>query len=458
MSGFVAMLLVPILAVPVGPLAQPTPACRNGFYLVHGQRLRQFDEFGDRSEPVARLPVTLNAAGYVPGADVLIGLSGGRVVNVDRAGTVTDRGAAPAGLAGANAATVSGGRWLVRAGGELVAVDTSSLAVVRRVGLSAHIDVDDWDVNPADGKLYGLATGLLQTSLVRVDPASGEVARVFSFGLLPLTDSYGAVAVDMHGTLHALHNGTGRMYHMPLSNPARFTVTNPGLHSGTSDAAGCPVEWDYSTAPDSYGSARHTITHVGELTLAASPGSVPADATSFGVDVSVTNTTGRPALLAAWHDFDLDGRFGASELVTTTVTSTGVVSLHWPSVVVGASGDRAWLRLRLYGRKAGTVHPTGTASGGGVEDYPIRIVRPRAPQAPVVPPATPPPAGEQPPSPSPSASPAPPASAIARAPKVIEAKQKPSPRLPLTLALFTGMLIPAIVVVARGAARRRSSR
>ncbi len=449
-----AGVLVLMLAVPTGPATaaagEPGSLCRNGFYVIDDHSLRKFDEFGEVSEAVTQLSSTVNAVGYVAGEDVLIGLAASRVVTIDRQGTIRERGAAPKGLSGARAGTVSGRRWLVRAGGELVAVDTSSLAVVSRVPLSAYVDVDDWDVNPDDGKLYGLATGLLQTSLVRIDPGTGEVTRVYSFGLLPLLDSYGAVAIDMRGTMHALHSGSGRMYHMPLNNPGRFTTTNPGLHSGTSDAAGCPVEWDYSTAPEGYGNARHTTTNVGTLTLGTAEISLSG---ALDVNVAVVNTTGRPALLAAWYDQDADGRFGAAELVTATVSATSTVPLRWPA----AAGESSWLRLRLYGRRAGSVSPIGPANSGGVEDYPIRIVRAQ----PVRPPQSQPPptssspgtgAGQPTPAPSPSAS-------VSQEPKkvpgAVGVRPKPSPRLPVTLFLFTGMLIPAIIVAARAAGRKR---
>ncbi len=463
MSAFPVFALVLLLAVPVAPVQAQVSAslCRNGFYLVHDRKLRKFDEFGELSQTVASLSKTVNAIGFVPGSEVLIGVSGSRAVTIDAQGSVSDRGAAPSGTAGARAATVSQNRWLVLNDGVLVAVDPSSLAVLSRVHLSAFVDVDDFDVNPGDGKLYGLSTGLLQTHLVRIDPATGHVAFLFSYGLLPLFDKYGSVAIDMRGTMHALHNGSGRMFHIPLGNPGGFTVTNLGLNSGTSDAAGCPVQWDYSTAPESYGSARHTTTNVGELTLSAAPPAVPAGATSFGVEVSVTNTTGRSAQLTAWHDLDLDGKFGAGELVTTTVSASGTVSLQWPQVIVGAVGSQAWLRLRLYGRKPSSVQATGSASGGGVEDYPIRIVRPAVPGQPQPQPQPTPSPGSPsepgPPSASPSQSP-PRASAppVPRRPNtIVDAQQKPSPRLPLTLSLFVGMLIPAIIVVTRGAARRR---
>ncbi len=463
-SAFAISVLVLALAVPIGPIQVQASVCRNGFYLVHDKKLRKFDEFGELSEPVASLSKTVNAMGFLSGQEILIGLSGNRVVTIDAQGSITDRGAAPSGTANARAAAVSGSRWLVLSDGVLVAVDPSSLAVTSRVHLSAFVDVDDFDVNPGDGKLYGLATGLLQTHLVRIDPATGQVAFLFSFGLLPLLDRYGSVAIDMRGTMHALHNGSGRMFHVPLNNPSRFSVTNLGLSSGTSDAAGCPVEWDYSTAPPSYGTARHTTTNVGDLTLSAQPPSVAAGATSFGVDVSVTNTTGRPAQLAAWHDLDLDGKFGAGELMTATVSTSTIVPLRWPQVAVGATGNQAWLRLRLYGRKPSSVQPAGSASGGGVQDYPIRIIRPPAagqppiqppPQAPSQPQPTAP-IVSPPVSPSESASPPVPGSPMPRGPRgIVDAQQRKSPRLPVTLSLFIGMLIPAIVVATRGAARRR---
>jgi hypothetical protein len=447
-SALVASLLCAALAS-AGAAAPAAPdgagsLCRNGFYLVPEKELIRFDEHALDRVAVASMGDNVNALAYAESEELVYGVAakGGasRVVTIDRNGTMTDRGAAP--LPGAYAGTAESGQWIVHNGHEMATIELPGMEVVAKTKLPAGADVGDWDLY--GGMLYGIATGS-SARLLRIDPKTGASTVLAPLPALPKGSSYGAAVVDLHGTLHALHNATGRIYHVPLTDPGRFTFAEAGLRAFHADAARCPIAWDTAETP----AARHTVTTIGELSIGTPAEiTIAAEATSFALKVPVRNTTSRDALLAGWHDLDHDGRFMPPERATAVVAA-GVqeVTLSWPSAAVGTGSDQSRLRLRLFGFPPTNALPEGLASGGAVEDYPIRVVwplpRPAAPAA----------------SPSLSASPLPSPSARP-VQMVLAARPPPAPddpparRLPLTWTLFAGLLIPAITIAARGGGRR----
>ncbi len=448
MRAFTAWMLCAALAsagaaAPAAAVDVVSPLCRNGFYLVPEKALIRFDEHALDRVPVASLGDHINALAYAENQELLYGItetSGvSHVVTVDSEGKVADRGTAEAPLQGAYAGTAEAGKWIVHNGREIVTVELPGLAIMSTAKLPAGADVGDWDLY--GGMLYGIATGA-STRLLRIDPRTGDTAIVAQLPLLPKGSSYGAAVVDLYGTLHALHNATGRIYHVPLADPQRFTFTEAGLRAFHADAARCPIAWDIAQTPE----ARHTITTIGELSFgSAGEITIAAEATSFALTVPVRNTTSRAALLAAWHDLDHDGRFAQADRATAVVApGAGQAVLRWPLVAVGTASDQSRLRLRLFGLAPADALAEGLASGGMVEDYPIRIVwplpRPVAPSSVAPPPI--------------AASAAPAQMVLAARPPPPPPPAPPSRRLPVTWALFAGLLVPAITVAARGGGRR----
>ena len=95
---------------------------------------------------------------------------------------------------------------------------------------------------------------------------------------------------------------------------------------------------------------------------------------SPSVDVRVTNNTGSTATLYGWIDYNGDGVFHAFERRTISVpnvTNNQVVTLSFPAVPSGFTG-RTFARFRLS-TDAAAASPTGLASNGEVEDYPVTI-------------------------------------------------------------------------------------
>ncbi len=219
----VAVLAAGMVPVPVAP--QPCVYVARGTEFTAGQ-----------------LPVAVNALGYDPERDLYYAIAGSEVATITRDGVLTVRGPAPVGLRGAHVGTISGGEWLLLSGGgELVAVDLETLAVKRRVVLSVEPRIGDWDA--WRGALFGLDTdGQGGPRLARVDPGTGRVSLSEQLDGLPGDGSYGGVVVDPAGTMHALHNLSGRLLHLPLGAPETATVTDFGPPAGSSDAAPCPRE------------------------------------------------------------------------------------------------------------------------------------------------------------------------------------------------------------------------
>jgi hypothetical protein len=101
-----------------------------------------------------------------------------------------------------------------------------------------------------------------------------------------------------------------------------------------------------------------------------------SNATSYSVDVNVTNNSGNTARLVGWIDFNGNGTFesteGAQTLVATGTTGA-TVSLNWSGLSGLAIGD-TYARFRFSSDIDLSVTTTGSAmSDGEVEDYTLPI-------------------------------------------------------------------------------------
>ncbi|MBB5870189.1 hypothetical protein F4553_003568 [Allocatelliglobosispora scoriae] len=237
-TGLVFLMLAGLAVGPTSAVA--AASCSGDYYLVRGTAFIKVD--GGSRSTVAHLPGLVNALGYARDQGLFYGISGSRIVTVDPSGHLVNRGPAPQGLQSAYVGTVAGHSWYLRRTYDLFVVEVDPqapgyLSVTRRVQLQSNPSLGDWDRNPGDGDLYGVDGSGGTAKLTRVDPGSGAVTTT------PLPSSvwhgtYGAVAID-NGVLHALLNQTGRLYHIPLSNPTAVTWTDIGFFPVNSDAARC---------------------------------------------------------------------------------------------------------------------------------------------------------------------------------------------------------------------------
>jgi hypothetical protein len=172
---------------------------------------------------------------------------GAHVIRVDLAGAVSDLGPVRAGsvLVGATAGAIVGDHLVVRAGGNLHAIDVNPrsatyLRLVRTTALrpaDLASTVDDFDLRPSDGMLYGVTYG----RVVRIDPRSGDVSIVSS-PKLPDSRAYGAALIGPDGALYAAgdrSDGRSRLYRIGLNVGAAVESIAAWVAVDSSDATGC---------------------------------------------------------------------------------------------------------------------------------------------------------------------------------------------------------------------------
>lgn len=169
-----------------------------------------------------------------------------------------------------------------------------------------------------------------------------------------------------------------------------------------------PACQDFGDAPDSYGTsigangANHTI--VPGLLIGSEIDFDPAGQPSPGADgdnsnrvadedgvadaivltvgnqttvsVSATNSTTAAATLAGWIDLDGSGTFDAGELVTVAVPAGSGTANYELVFPVGSVTADTFARFRLFPGDVTSFSPTGPATAGEVEDYPVTVVVP----------------------------------------------------------------------------------
>ncbi|MBD8499220.1 DUF7507 domain-containing protein [Paenibacillus arenosi] len=300
------------------------------------------------------------------------------------------------------------------------------------VVLTRTATISDWVFRPADGNLYGiLPTGPVQ----RIVPTTGAVTSLTTTPLVTTT-SFGALAIDATGTIYAIANNNGGVYRYIISgNTATSTRFSTTVITQFNDATLCPfatVGVDFGDAPDTAaGNApndystllgnngpRHQTTNAlflgtqitTELDALQNPTAtgddipkgiqddaltVPLpvlaqDATSYSLNVRVTNNTGIAANLYGWVDFNANGIFEGNEASFVQIvpslagTQTIPIAFTVPVGVVLIPGQ-TFVRLRLTtdnlvnqnaSPAAEDTRSLGPASDGEVEDYILEVASP----------------------------------------------------------------------------------
>jgi hypothetical protein len=259
----VAAMVVPALAATAEPGACVALEVQTAEGGGDVSTLTSVDLSTGRTRPVRTLDFMVNAIGYTRGQDVVYGialhdLSGlfgahDHLVHIERDGTTGDLGEVVGPhwtLTDPTAGVVIGSTLYVRAGDLLYEIDvdpssTSFRHVVRSVRLAPAWladTVDDFDLNPADGLLYGVSTvdGDAGGTVVSIDPDTGTVREVRSPPGLPAHTSYGSVTLD-NTVLYATANdvaGRSRLYRVPLGGGSVTELTS-GPPARITDAAGC---------------------------------------------------------------------------------------------------------------------------------------------------------------------------------------------------------------------------
>ncbi|WP_306117996.1 MULTISPECIES: GEVED domain-containing protein [unclassified Roseitalea] len=241
------------------------------------------------------------------------------------------------------------------------------------------------------------------------------------FALLVSPDRNFANA-EVVSTSFAVDTGTGTVTFDPVVlNTSGDTAAldlepyNEGTGAGDLFVTLATAPVDRSDAPvagTSYGEATHAVTAGLQLGLAIDADATPlaspdADgddtngtddedgvaslppvlsaAGSYALDATVTNTSGAPATLHGWIDFDRNGNFDTDEHASVAVadgTSGGTATLNWSGLSGGVAGD-SFVRLRLTTHAGVTgATPASVAPDGEVEDYTVAISNPYQPVVP----------------------------------------------------------------------------
>jgi hypothetical protein len=225
--------------------------------------LLQVDLQTGATTTIATLEYRLNAVGYVASQDLVYGISStGRIIGVDRRGTTTDLGKLPRWeMKHAVAGTISGDRFYVRSAGAIYTLDVnpSSPTYLDVLDMSwlwpidFGVTVDDFDVNPADGLLYGISTHPWgHAEVVTLDPGNGKVRALHPSIDLPNGTGYGAAVFGRDGALYATNNnehGRSVLYRITLDGTVTEVASREAVRE--IDAAGCLAEAPPATTPPS---------------------------------------------------------------------------------------------------------------------------------------------------------------------------------------------------------------
>jgi uncharacterized repeat protein (TIGR01451 family) len=172
--------------------------------------------------------------------------------------------------------------------------------------------------------------------------------------------------------------GTGvgpENYQTTLDDGGPSHVIKPGLLIGTKiDADSSILQNTTADADNASGTPNDEDGVVSLPVLKTAAGE------TYTVPVKVTNTTGQPAYLVGYIDFNQNGDFSDTEdkSVTITVPSGATVGTYNVTFTTptGMTPGNTYLRLRLGAVQAEVESSVGAAASGEVEDYALEIISP----------------------------------------------------------------------------------
>lgn len=288
----------------------------------------------------------------------------------------------------------------------------------------------DWAYIPGTNKLYrGMDNGT-DITIVAFDRTSkaysviGKVTNITAGG--SAGRNMGAVYADPDGNFYMSSNGTGILWRVDLgapSGPNTFTAVElDAADVGSNDGARCvlaSIPIDLGDAPTGYDTLiaddgpRHSIVgfNLGSSTAPLMLGTnvdidpdgfpgaqatgddddhqgssfvddergvtnivaTPGTPTALAVPVKVTNNSVSAATLAGWIDLDNNGAFDAGERLTASIpanSGTAVYQLTFPSTTFTVN---TYARFRVFNGVVANPLPTGTATGGEIEDVLVQV-------------------------------------------------------------------------------------
>lgn len=283
---------------------------------------------------------------------------------------------------------------------------TKASRVWSKIGHNGSVVYNWADFVIRNGIIYNFnnaASAAANTNIEHIDLNSQTVTNGYTYaGISQSAMDFLGNIYSMKASNYALYNGAGN-----FGTAKNYT----GVSSGAVivDAAEAyKYPYDYGDAPTSYGTAFHLYKKVPKIKLGSlidyattavinsyataddlqntgavnDEDGVPtfpliySSFTSYAVNVNVTNTSGAPAYVAGFIDFNRDGDFNDGGETSTVITvpngSTSVV-VPWPSLSGNLSYGPTFARFRIAATAAEVQVPSGYAASGEVEDYPIII-------------------------------------------------------------------------------------
>ena len=97
---------------------------------------------------------------------------------------------------------------------------------------------------------------------------------------------------------------------------------------------------------------------------------------AYNIPVTTQNNTASDAYLNAWIDYDASGTFEPTEQVgSEVIVASGATSVNLSfTVPVTATAGTTKMRLRICPGSGDCNNPTGTATGGEIEDFTVTII------------------------------------------------------------------------------------
>jgi len=190
-----------------------------------------------------------------------------------------------------------------------------------------------------------------------------------------------------------------------IANPTTQAIRVPGFSY-------CEVKFDFGDAPISYGDASHIYSNLPNLYLglttpddeANNLGSATANGdnmegsndedgvttfaqlkstdSSYSVNLTATNVSGKTAYIVGWIDFDGNGQFDSDESAIHALSNGQInttITLTWATLPTDIIASSSYARFRITTDAAistGVANissPTGSAVDGEVEDYALTI-------------------------------------------------------------------------------------
>ena len=222
---------------------------------------------------------------------------------------------------------------------------------------------------PGMGQLPILATDVPSGTPLKLDVGllrTGHGSSAVAFGIIAKVDegdlpaSYGhAFHQLVYGTQHACN------YQAPFPVTSLQQTLKLGSVAGDADSVGM-------TDDNLHGQDEEAISMFHDYTGGG----------TYTVNVPLNNATGKNAYLSGWFDYNRNGVFEMSELVTAVVLPDATIAtLNWtglPDGFITGSVSQYGFRFRLSTDQQAMRSPVGFAPDGEVEDYLVPIKAPCA--------------------------------------------------------------------------------